>query len=185
LAWSIVHATAARTSPTIASSRAAGAIEDRRVTRDEAELLVDMAESWGMTRGDVLEAHRSYLESLVSEAVADGRVTDAEHRDLADVCDLLGLHRAALTQVLSAVSVPRPRAAPDSPARGVSLRGQAVCFTGEMCSQLKGERITRELAEKLAAEAGLLVEASVTKRLDLLVVADPDTQSGKAKKARQ
>jgi len=30
-----------------------------------------------------------------------------------------------------------------------------------------------------------VVQATVTKRLDLLVVADPDTQSGKAKKARQ
>ena len=54
-----------------------------------------------------------------------------------------------------------------------------------MLSQLKGERVTRELAEKLAGEAGLVVQATVTKRLDFLVVADPDTQSGKAKKARQ
>jgi NAD-dependent DNA ligase len=54
-----------------------------------------------------------------------------------------------------------------------------------MLAELKGDRVTRELAEKLAAEAGLTVQATVTKRLDLLVVADPDTQSGKAKKARQ
>jgi len=66
-----------------------------------------------------------------------------------------------------------------------TLRGKTVCFTGKMLSQFKGERVTRELAEKLAAEAGLAVQATVTKRLDLLVVADPDTQSGKAKKARQ
>ena len=32
--------------------------------------------------------------------------------------------------------------------------------------------------------AGLKIASSVTKKLDLLVVADPDTQSGKAKKAR-
>jgi DNA polymerase-3 subunit epsilon len=71
------------------------------------------------------------------------------------------------------------------PGQPASLRGKSVCFTGEICSQLKGDRITRELAEKFAAEAGLVVQATVTKRLDLLVVADPDTQSGKAKKARQ
>jgi DNA polymerase-3 subunit epsilon len=160
------------------------ALEDRRVTRDEAQLLVDMATSWGMTRGDVLEAHQAYLESLVSEAMADDRVTDAEHRDLAEVCDLLGLHRAVLAHLMAAASAPRSPA-PDPARRGPSLRGQTVCFTGEMGSQIKGERLTRELAEKLAEDAGLVVQATVTKRLDLLVVADPDTQSGKAKKARQ
>ena len=30
-----------------------------------------------------------------------------------------------------------------------------------------------------------MVQASVTKKLDLLIVADPDTQSTKARKARQ
>jgi len=50
---------------------------------------------------------------------------------------------------------------------------------------LGGERITRELAEKLAADAGLEVRQNVTKKLDVLVVADPDTQSGKAGKARE
>jgi ATP-dependent helicase Lhr and Lhr-like helicase len=82
-------------------------LEDRRVTHDEAQLLVDTAASWEMTRGEVLEAHRAYLESLVCEALVDGRVTDAERRDLDDVCDLLGLHRAALAQLLSAASAPR------------------------------------------------------------------------------
>jgi DNA polymerase-3 subunit epsilon len=67
----------------------------------------------------------------------------------------------------------------------VDLRGKSVCFTGELLSQWKGERISRELAEKLAADAGLEVRASVTKALDILVVADPDTQSGKAQKARR
>jgi NAD-dependent DNA ligase len=41
------------------------------------------------------------------------------------------------------------------------------------------------LAEALAAESGLLVASNVTKKLDLLVVADPGTQSGKARKARE
>ena len=36
----------------------------------------------------------------------------------------------------------------------------------------------------LAAAAGLTVSKSVTKALDLLVLADPQSMSGKAKKAR-
>jgi DNA polymerase-3 subunit epsilon len=110
------------------------ALEDRRVTRDAAQLLVDMATSWGMTRGDVLETHRAYMESLVSEAMADDRVTDAEHRDLAEVCDLLGLHRAVLAHLLSAASAPRTPA-PAAAGRPASLRAQTVRFTGEMCCE--------------------------------------------------
>lgn len=48
-----------------------------------------------------------------------------------------------------------------------------------------GRPITRDDAHRLAADAGLTVKANVSKGLDVLVVADPDTQSGKATKARQ
>ena len=46
-------------------------------------------------------------------------------------------------------------------------------------------QITREMAHKLAVEHGLVVKKGVTKDLDFLVVADPDSMSGKAKKARE
>ncbi len=63
--------------------------------------------------------------------------------------------------------------------------GKRVCFTGECQCRRSGEPITREMATELAAGQGMIVAESVTKALDLLVVADPLTQSGKAKKARQ
>jgi DNA polymerase III subunit epsilon len=50
---------------------------------------------------------------------------------------------------------------------------------------MKGEPITREVAADLARTRGMIVAESVTKKLDLLVVADPLTQSGKAAKARR
>src|SRR5688500_14383437 len=62
--------------------------------------------------------------------------------------------------------------------------GKECCLTGEIASQHRGERITWELEEKLATEAALEDRVSVTKKLDLLVVADPDTRPIKAKKAR-
>ena len=40
------------------------------------------------------------------------------------------------------------------------------------------------MASELAASRGMIVMETVTKKLDLLVVADPFTQSGKAKRAR-
>jgi DNA polymerase-3 subunit epsilon len=65
------------------------------------------------------------------------------------------------------------------------LVGKRVCFTGENQCLLKGEAITREMATELAARHGMIVAESVTKKLDILVVSDPLTQSGKAKKARR
>jgi DNA polymerase-3 subunit epsilon len=63
--------------------------------------------------------------------------------------------------------------------------GKKVCFTGECQCLLSGKAITREMASELATGHGMLVAESVTKKLDLLVVSDPLTQSGKAKKARR
>ena len=158
-------------------------LEDRIVTRDEAEALVTAAVSWGMTREDVLGAHRVYLSSLAAQALADGVVSPVERRDLEAVCDMLGLHRAALDELLAG-----PRAVP-LPIAGAALpeglAGKTVCFTGELCCRINGEAITREQAEEAAARAGLVVKSGVTKKLDLLVCADSHSQSGKAKKARE
>ena len=50
---------------------------------------------------------------------------------------------------------------------------------------LDGEPIARSLAQKLAEQRGMVIRERVTKDLDYLVVADPDTMSGKAKQARK
>ena len=62
--------------------------------------------------------------------------------------------------------------------------GKLICFTGQLLSKIKGELITRELAHAMVMERGLIVKSGVVKNLDYLVVADPSTQSTKAKKAR-
>jgi NAD-dependent DNA ligase len=65
------------------------------------------------------------------------------------------------------------------------LVGKRVCFTGELISTIGGKSVTRAMAHAFAERAGLVIASSVTKQLDVLVVADPCSQSGKAKKARQ
>ena len=62
--------------------------------------------------------------------------------------------------------------------------GNTVCFTGQLSSSVKGQLIDREFAHSLAIEKGLIVKKGVSKKLDLLVVADPNSQSSKARKAR-
>ena len=60
-----------------------------------------------------------------------------------------------------------------------------VCFTGEVLTP-SGRALARGEMEALAVAAGLRPVPSVTKtRTDVLVTAEPGTQSGKARKARE
>jgi hypothetical protein len=45
---------------------------------------------------------------------------------------------------------------------------------------VQGSVPSREYAESVAVGKGMITKNSVTKKLDYLVVADPDTMSGKA-----
>jgi len=65
------------------------------------------------------------------------------------------------------------------------VKGKSVCFTGEMQCKICGERASRSFAEKKAHEKGMILKKGVSKKLDMLVTADPESMSGKAKKARQ
>jgi DNA polymerase-3 subunit epsilon len=160
-------------------------LEDRHVDESEAEALVEMASKWGLTGSHLAFVHRKYLKELAAAALADGVVTEVERRDLEIVARLLGLENRDLDEVLKEAAAARIAPGTRSTTSERSLRGKRVCFTGELLCKYKGQTITRELAEELATEAGLIVMDSVTKKLDLLVVADPHSQSAKAKKARQ
>jgi DNA polymerase-3 subunit epsilon len=154
------------------------ALEDRRVQPEEAASLMAMAREWRLSRQDVEETHEAYLQALAIEARADGTVTQAELDDLSCVAQLLGIEKTRLMTIVESASW-RPRQAPPP----ADLRGLSVCFTGTLLARRRGELITRSRAEALAADAGLVVQPSVTKKLDLLVVADPNTLSTKAKTA--
>ena len=64
-----------------------------------------------------------------------------------------------------------------------SLKGMSVCFTGGSVCSIRGVRLSREDQERLATQAGLDVRQSVSSRLDILVLANPDSQSTKAERA--
>jgi DNA polymerase III subunit epsilon len=163
-------------------------LEDRRVDEFEGNALVETAVKWGLSKDQIRQTHSDYLNRLAIAAVADGIVTDVERWELKLVSRLLGQERDDLDQTLrdaakkvlegSVASVPVQ-------ASDASMSGKSVCFTGELRCRHRGQLISRELAEVLAQAAGLTAATSVTKKLDLLVVADSDTQSGKAQKARK
>ena len=157
------------------------ALEDRRVTAEEADLLFDTAKRWGLSRDEVVLIHHGYLTSLVGLALQDGVISELERIDLREVSDLLGYKTSYADQLISEAADNPPL----QQRRLSSLTGLSVCFTGESICRRNGAPIQRSEAEQLAAGAGLNVQTSVTKKLDILVLADPDSLSGKAQKARR
>lgn len=164
------------------------ALLDRRVTSEEVDELAAVAMMYGIGADRVHELHRDYLRGLVRIALQDGVLTTRERLDLELVAALLAVPfhddfgAASRSRTLAAKST---APLPATSARGGSeLAGKTVCFTGALRCCYAGEPMTRAAAQALASAAGLAVRDRVTRDLDLLVVADPDTLSGKARKAR-
>jgi len=152
-------------------------LEDREVTRDEVEGLHEMALAIGLTGRQVVEAHWQYMEALAGLAWADGVLTGNEAADLRHVGSLLGLD-AEMTQWIVEQSA-AGGAASATTLSAPSLVGKSVCFTGQLARVERGE------AERRVQRAGLVVKSGVSKKLDILVCADPHSQSVKARKARE
>lgn len=159
-------------------------LEDRIIEADEEQALLSAVERLGLSGGQVLGAHTTYLQHLTAQALADRVVSERERADLEVVARLLGIDTAELDTLLE-LTRRQLGTLGRLPLATEDLRGKRVCFTGELQARIAGEPVTRALAQELAAKAGLVVASSVTKKLDLLVAADPHTQSGKARKARE
>lgn len=156
------------------------ALIDRHLSAAEADELVDTATYLGLSRATVLAGHRRYLTALADAAREDGVITEEESRDLYRVAELLGLDRGDVHTALSeggsaasAAPAPLPRAAAFALAAG-----DHVVFTGT------NER-SREDWHSRAEKAGLVPRPAVTRRTRVVVAADPDSLSAKARKARE
>jgi NAD-dependent DNA ligase len=161
-------------------------LEDRRTTPDEAQSLFSLACELGLAAPDVQHAHEQYLCALIGVALRDGVLTQFEREDLLDVATLLGIPQTRYIQLLDEARnrVTGVSAAPPCVGRPRgAFKGKSVCFTGAM-HWLSGALIPREMAQEVAGRHGLSVRSSVTKDLDFLVAADPDSMSSKARLAR-
>ncbi|RJS47884.1 DNA polymerase III subunit epsilon [Nocardioides cavernaquae] len=146
------------------------ALLDGYIAQYEEEALVETAVELGLSRSTLDDVHRDYLRSLARVALADGVVTDDERADLDRVAELVGLPTVEVDAALAM-----------APARSASAEfrlesGDVICLTGTMSRP-------RSEVERDLVDAGL-VSGPLTKRTRLLVAADPDSASGKAKKAR-
>ncbi|MBK8015149.1 MAG: hypothetical protein IPK13_27865 [Deltaproteobacteria bacterium] len=178
-------------------------LEDRFLDDEEQDRLVKAASEWKLSEDVVRRAHARYLEWLVDTALEDRTITAADRADLQQVSHVLGIAGSAPTDgsssasaiALDALIEARTKQVADGalPSHKITDRDahrrrafvdKSVCFTGTFFGP-RGEGCSRAEAEEMAVRAGLRVAKSVTRKLDLLVVADPMTQSGKAKKARK
>ena len=166
------------------------ALLDGVLAEHEKDELVDVAFALGLSRGAVLDLHARYLEAMAEVALEDGVVTSDERADLDHVAAVLGLREVDVDRALEAVPARRSvGTSGDGPApveREATLRlgtagidlapGDRIVFTGAMVRD-------RTSWEELARSLGY-VPGSVTKKTKLVVAADPNSQSGKAAKAR-
>ncbi|MGH3438569.1 MAG: exonuclease domain-containing protein [Sciscionella sp.] len=154
------------------------ALLDRHISVTEAETLVAIAAELRIGPSTARRLHHEYLRQLTRLAWDDGVITDDERADLYAVGALLDIDTTDVDATLAATRKP---AVPDAPQESFTPfwlePGDRVVFTGEM-------RHPREEWEHAAASAGLIPHPAVTKKVKLLVAADPDSLSGKARKAR-
>jgi DNA polymerase-3 subunit epsilon len=160
-------------------------LEDRRIDPAEGDALIETANRWGLSLQQVESLHAEFLRRLGAVALIDGVISDSERRDIHQVAALLGRSSAEVDAVLNQAEAQVTSIAQTVRSCASDMEGKSVCFTGELLATLNGQRIDRTKAQMMAVRAGLKILTGVTKKLDILVVADPNTQSGKAKKARE
>jgi DNA polymerase-3 subunit epsilon len=153
---------------------------DRALSSHEATALVELAEHLGISRDTCARLHRLYLDDLTGIAWADGQLTEKEIAELRAVAVLLALD---LTTIAAAQSGPaRPLTSKGMDPFGQINKfylapGDTIVLTGEM--NQSRDQWHRELAAR-----GFVVKDCITKRVKLLAAADPDSLSGKARKAK-
>ena len=147
---------------------------DRVLSAHEANALVNLAESLGISRTTCEALHRQYFDDLTAIAWADGELSLCEIADLVDVAQLFDIP----TETVAAAMQPptQPLVAPEHPAFCLEP-GDLIVLTGEMSRPREEWHV--ELLQR-----GFVPWAAVTKKVKLVVAADPDSLSGKARKAR-
>ncbi|WP_309236073.1 exonuclease domain-containing protein [Amycolatopsis sp. SID8362] len=157
------------------------ALLDRQISATEGDALVEVAHDLGLHKNEVLALHLSYLRDLAREAWADEVVTDEERKDLLTVATLLALDPGIVETILDEErdSARAPVPAHERKAGGLTLRpGDKVVLTGSM------QRDRADIVADAAA-VGVRITTSVSKQTRVLAAADPDSLSGKAKRARE
>jgi len=146
-----------------------------------------LANELDMSRDQAIAAHHQYMHHLILVALDDGIITKSEEADLEAVRKLLNISEAQFNELLKNTINQFKEGLHETNIQRSSedVIGQTVCFTGALNCTINGNIATRTIVQRSASDAGMIVQKGVTKKLDILVVADPNSMSGKARKARE
>ncbi|SEA07926.1 DNA polymerase-3 subunit epsilon [Bowdeniella nasicola] len=147
------------------------ALLDTSISTTEGRALASLARVSGLTRERVTELHRRFLRSLATEAWTDGVITPDEFADLTAAAQCMGLSASDVTQALQAA-----KTSAEQPRTTLLSEGDRVVFTGTL-SRPREDWITEIRHHGLTT-------GGISKSTRVVVAADPDSLSGKARTAR-
>jgi DNA polymerase-3 subunit epsilon len=161
-------------------------LADRFINEHETIVLYDFISDNNISQDQVNEIHHEYIRKLVRVYLLDNVLSESETNDLEKTCSLLCVDQCDLKKLIEfeKAKISKEQVLDQKCSENL-LYGKSVCFTGQLISSLNGKGIDRLLAHQLATERGLLVKNGVSKDLDYLIMADPHSLSGKAKKAKE
>ncbi|MEN9752117.1 MAG: hypothetical protein RLZZ600_1164 [Actinomycetota bacterium] len=149
-------------------------LADGIVTVEESQELLNAAAGLGLSPSRLQELREEYFDRLVARAWGDGVMTPDEVNAVTMVGAWMGINADRVEAAIQA----KPEVSENS-VMGVQLvEGDSVVLTGEMSRP-------RSYYEDILQSRGLRVAASVSKKVKVVLVADPDSLSGKANKARE
>ncbi len=162
-------------------------LEDRIVDENEIYQIELLANEMEMSRDQAIVAHKQYMEKLILVALDDGIISKSEQADLDSVRKLLNITKSQFDELFKN-TINQYEEDPHSKGNQRSnegLIGKTVCFTGTLNCTINGKIATRKTIQNAARASGMIVQKGITKKLDILVAADPNSMSGKARKARE
>lgn len=161
-------------------------LADRLLSDSEILSLKEMILLNEFSQGQINSIHEDYLRKLCRVYWTDHHLSQAEYSDLKVVAELLGIEDFIVENIIQEEeSKIKSEQIFDLPEKNqTDLTGKSICFTGALIATYKGNPVDRSFAQKIAIEHGLIIKSGVSKGLDYLVTADPNSLSGKSLKAR-
>jgi DNA polymerase-3 subunit epsilon len=157
----------------------AAAAADFEIDPYEVDELHSLVTDLGMTSHQVRSVHEAHVQRLLDDRLADGVLTWAEQQEVRGFARLLGMADERVLSLFEQAASIATVEGHGSLIEGTLGAGISVCFTGEFVVM----PLTREEVSALAQDAGMAVGPGVTKKLDLLVCADPHAGTSKLRKA--
>jgi DNA polymerase-3 subunit epsilon len=158
-------------------------LQDRIITDEEVFLVKEYANGFKIPASAISKIHEEYYRRLCNTYLDDDEISEPEATDLNLVGKLLGINSTTSSIILE---LEKDHSTINAKVYTPNIHlNKAVCFTGALSCKIHGNIITKEKAHELAISKGLTIKKGVSSKLDLLVVADPNTNSRKAKQARE